>query len=137
MSDSESVTSSEDFVSTPLHNLIAVFHDADSLNAAVKDLNEKGFTNDEIRSFIGEEGMRAMDFDGSSHGFAAVLLRYFQNIGPDRTYLARYEKYMQDGDALLMVFAPEQERKQVAAGILRKHSAHRVTYFGALVIEEV
>lgn len=133
----EIVKNSDEFVAAPLNNLVAVFHDADSLNAAVEDLKENGFATARIRSFVGEDGIRAMDFDGSGHGFAAELLRYFQSIGPDRTYLARYEEYMQDGDALLLVYAPETGRKQTASGILRKHSAHRVTYFGALVIEEV
>ena len=31
----------------------------------------------------------------------------------------------------------QDERKRTAADIMRKHSAHRVTYFGTLLIEEV
>jgi hypothetical protein len=133
----DSVNDSKEFVATPLNNLIAVFHDVDALNAAINDLKENGFANDKIRQFIGEEGVRAMDFNGSGHGLAAELLRYFQSIGPDRTYLARYEEYMKDGDALLLVYAPKTEQKQTASDILRKHSAHRVTYFRPLIIEEV
>ena len=64
-------------------------------------------------------------------------LRYLQGIGPDRTYLERYQKFMLDGDCLLMVRVLEERRKQLAADLMRKHSPHRVTYFGVLVIEEI
>ena len=134
---SENSAAAEDFVATPRHHLIAAFHGVDTLKQAISELKEAGFPREEVRWFIGEEGLEDMDFDGSSHGSGAELLRYLQSIGPDRTYLERYEKYMQDGDCLLMVYAPESEQKETAAGILRKHSAHRVTYFGTLVIEEV
>lgn len=125
------------FVATPLDNLIGVFHDAAELDTAVLELKNAGFPEQALRSFVGEEGIREMDFDGSGHGIGAELLRYLQHIGPDRTYLERYEKYMRDGDALLMVHAPEKESRMSAAEILRKHSAHRVTFFGPLTIEEV
>ena len=90
-----------------------------------------------MRAFVGEEGMQQLDFDGTAHGSIAELLRSLQRIGPDRTYLERYEKYMRDGDCLLMVHAPQKQQREIAADIIRKHSPHRVTYFGPLVIEEV
>jgi len=137
MSEDEERTRAEDFVVYPLHNLIAVFHGVDSLNVAMNDLKENGFARDDMRSFIGQEGIQGMDFAGSAHGRVSELLRSLQHIGPDRTYLERYEKYMQDGDCILMVHAPQTERKEIAAEIMRKHSAHRITYFGTFVIEEV
>ena len=60
-----------------------------------------------------------------------------QHIGPSRTYLDRYEKYMRDGDGILIVHAPHAEKRQIATDLMKEHSAHRVTYFGMLVIEEV
>jgi hypothetical protein len=138
MSENENVNvNRDDFVATPHHDLVAAFHDADSLKQAVSGLREKGFPQDSMRSFVGDEGMRALDFVGATHGLAAELLRYFQGIGPDRTYLERYERYMKDGDSLLMVHAPTTQQKESAAEILRRHSPHRITYFGTLVIEEV
>jgi len=137
MSESEPQKSVDDFVAYPLHSLVAVFHGADSLKAAVHELKKNGFERDDMRSFVGQKGMQESDFDGAAHGSAAELLRSLQHIGPDRTYLERYEGYMREGDCILMVRAPQQERRQIAADILREHSAHRVTYFGMLVIEEV
>ena len=132
-----SETSDTDFVAFPIHNLVGVFHSADALNSVVAELEENGFAGDAMRSFSGEEGVKEMDFDGATHGRIAELLRYLQHIGPSRTYLDRYEKYLQDGDAILMVHAPNETQKQIAAEIMKKHAAHRVTYFGTLVIEEV
>ena len=136
MSENERRTN-EDFVAFPVNSLVAVFHRVDSLNEVIEELTKTGFGRDEMRSFIGEAGMQELDFDGSAHGSAAELLRSLQHIGPDRTYLDRYEKYMRDGDSILMVHAPQKEQKQIAADIMRKHSDHRVTYFGTLVIGEV
>ena len=137
MNNNERQSGANEFVAFPLHSLVAVFHSADELNVALGELKEEGFAPDEMRSFVGEEGMREMDFTGTAHGPFAELLRYLQHIGPDRTYLERYEKYMRDGDGILMVHAPQEQNKQTASEIMRKHSAHRVTYFGMLVIEEV
>ena len=137
MNESERGSGAGGFVAFPIHSLVAVFHSVDKLNVAMGELKEQGFARDEVRSFVGEGGMQEMDFDGTAHGRVAELLRYLQHIGPARTYLERYEKYMQDGDSVLMVHAPQEQRKQIAADIMKKHSAHRVTYFGMLVIEEV
>ena len=101
----------------------------------VKRLKDKGLSGEFARFGRGRD--RAVDFDGSANGTMAELLRSLQRIGPDRTYLERYEKFMRDGDCLLMVRVPEEQRRQLAADIMRKHSPHRVTYFGMLVIEEV
>jgi hypothetical protein len=137
MTETEHVKPPDDFVAFPIHNLVAVFHGSASMNSALSELETNGFAAKDIRSFVGQEGMNELDFDGSGHGSLATLLRSLQHIGPDRTYLERYEKYIRDGDCILMVHAPKKDQKQIAADIMRKHSAHRVTYFGALVIEEV
>ena len=137
MSESEHGTDSDAFVAYPKHSLVGAFDDIDSLRTVIGELKEKGFAQEDIRSFVGQEGIEQLDFDGASHGSMAEALRALQHIGPDRTYLERYEKYMRDGDSLLMVHAPRDDRKQVAAQIMRNHSPHRVTYFGTLVIEEV
>ena len=137
MSESELEPGTGDFIVFPANSLVAVFHGVDMMSVAVNELKEEGFTSGDMRSFTGQAGMDGMDFDGSGHGRAAELLRYLQHFGPDRAYLERYEKYMSDGDSILMVHAPATSQKDIAANILKDHSAHSVTYFGTLVIEEV
>ena len=137
MSDTKQGSTAESFVAFPVHNLVAAFHSKDEMNGVIDELKKNGFADEDIRSFIGEKGIQELDFEGKSNGWIAQLLRYFQHIGPDRTYLDRYERYMRDGDGILMVHAPHEQQKQIAAEIIKKHSAHRVTYFGMLVIEEV
>jgi hypothetical protein len=136
MNESDLDSTGDDFVLFPIHSLIAAFHNVDSLKEVMRELKKNGFASGDMRSFVGREGMQELDFDGSAHGSMAELLRSLQRIGPDRTYLERYEKYMLDGDSLLMVRVPQEKRKQLAADIMRNHSPHRVTYFGMLVIEE-
>ena len=137
MSESKHESNAGSFVAFPLHSLVAAFHSMDEMNGVIDELTKSGFAAEDVRSFVGEEGIQAMDFEGSSHGWISALLRYLQHIGPDRTYLDRYETYLRDGDGILMVHAPGEEQKQTAADIMKKHAAHRVTYFGMLVNEEV
>jgi hypothetical protein len=137
MNENKFGTVSDDFVAFPLNSLIGAFHDAKLLKGVIAELKQNGFETEDIRSFVGEEGIEQMDFDGTASGTLAELLRYFQRIGPGRTFLDRYETFMKDGDSLLMVRAPKEQRKQLAADIMRKHSPHPVTFFGMLVIEDV
>ncbi len=137
MSNSKHESSAEGFVAFPVHSLVAAFHSKDAMHGVIDELTKNGFAGGDIRSFLGEEGIREMDFEGTSHGWISALLRYLQHIGPDRTYLDRYEKYLRDGDGILMVHAPNEKQKEIASNVMKKQSAHRVTYFGMLVIEEV
>lgn len=137
MNEDKVESSSGPFIAAPVENLVAAFHSADSMDTVIEELKENAFAPEDLRTFSGQEGIEELDFDGSSNGPIAELLRYLQGIGPDRTYLERYEEYMRDGDCILMVRAPQKDRKQIAADIIRKHSPHRVTYFGKLVIEEI
>jgi hypothetical protein len=136
-SQSKQATDGKDFVFSPLHNLVGVFHTEDSMNATIDELEKSGFERHDMRTFTGAAGIEDLDFDGSGNGSAAELLRSLQRLGPDRTYLDRYEKYLQDGDCILMLHVPEEEQKKLAADIIRKESVHRITYFGTFVIEEV
>ena len=89
MSETErDAANNDDFVAIPRHNLIAAFDELEAMHEVIDELKKNGFTRDEMRTFIGDEGMQQMDFDGSGHGTLAQLLRSLQSVGPDRTYLA-------------------------------------------------
>src|SRR4051794_39825442 len=112
MRKSKCESGANDFVAFPLHCLVGVFHSIDAVNRVIDELTKNGIESEDIRSFIGEAGIRDLDFEGLAHGWISELLRYLQHIGPSRTYLDRYEKYMRDGDGILMVHAPHEKQKQ-------------------------
>jgi hypothetical protein len=127
----------DDFLTYPLHKVVTVFDDPSKMETAVAELRESGFSDDDIEAFCGFDGEKRMDFTGASHGVLATILRSMQHIGPDRTYLERYEKHLHEGHCMIMVSVQTKLKKERAARILHHHTAERVTYFGLLVADEI
>lgn len=127
----------DDFLTYPIHKVVSVFTNPNEVGAAVEELQANGFTMDDIEAFCGWQGEKRMDFEGTRHGVWAELVRAIQHIGPDRTYLERYEKHLQDGHCMIMVKVMKKERKEKAAEILHRHTDERVTYFGLLMADEI
>lgn len=126
-----------DFLTYPLHKLVSVFDSEEAMNGAVDELKANGFSDDVVEAFCGLEGEDRMDFTGDGHGFWAKIMRNAQHLGPDRTYLDRYERHLHDGHCMVLVSVTNQVRKERAARILHHHTNERVTYFGLLSANEV
>src|SRR5689334_19337999 len=127
----------DSFMAYPLHKLVSVFETPDDMQAAVDELRECGYTADDIEAFCGFDGEKRMDFTGADHGTWGALLRSLQHVGPDRTYLERYEKHLHDGHCIVMVKVTNLTRKQRAARIMHNHTKQQVTYFGYLSATEI
>ena len=133
----ETDASHYDFLTYPLHKLVSVFDSKEKMSAAVDELRANGYADDVIEAFCGVEGEHRLDLTGEEHGFWSSLLRNVQHVGPDRTYLERYERHLRDGHCMVMVSVTSQVRKERAARILHHHTNERVTYFGLLSANEV
>ena len=120
-----------------MHRVVSVFTDRSSTEAALRELNDCGYTADDIEAFCGTTGVERFDFDGVSHGVWTTLFRAFQHIGPDREYLERYESHLRDGHCMIMVSVSTKLRKDRAARIIRKHTDEPITYFGWLSLNEI
>ena len=133
----EVLTADDVFLTYPIHNVVGVFDDRAAARAAVDELISHGFAEKDIVRYHGTAGEEKIDFEGTRHGSLTTLVRALQHLGPDRTYLDRYEKYLHEGNSIVMVRVTTKGRKQSAAEVMHKHAVHRVTYFGLLLIEEV
>lgn len=127
----------DDFITYPLHKVVSIFETEEAMDAAVIDLLEAGVKEEDIQAFCGVEGEERLDLDGSRHGFFASLLRTMQHIGPDRTYLERYEKHLHEDHCMIMVSVRNTEQKERAAQIMHRHTDEVVTYFGLLAASEI
>jgi len=127
----------DDFISYPLHKVVSVFESSDDVDAVLSELQANGFSTDDIEAFCGIEGEKRLDFSGESHGRFAKVLRSVQHVGPDRTYLERYEKHLHDGHCMVMVSVRSKLKKERAARILHHHTKERVTYFGLFTADEI
>lgn len=127
----------EGFLEYPIYKVVSVFENPDDVDAAVADLSSNGFSIDDIETFCGLEGSSERDFKGTQLGIWASFIHAFQRVGPERTYLERYEKALNEGHCLLMVQVQKEDRKQKAAEILHSHTGERVTYFGLTMADEI
>lgn len=127
----------DDFLAYPIYKVVTVFKDHDEVVPTVEELQKAGFSEQDIEAFCGVDGEKRMDFEGTRHGVWASFLRAVQHVGPDRTYLERYEQHLRDGDCMIMVRVSKKEEKERAAEILHRHTDERVTYFGLLMVDEI
>lgn len=125
------------FLGYPLHRVVSVFESPEDMQAAVDELRECGYPDDDIEAFCGVDGEKRMDFAGSDHGSWGRLIRALQHVGPDRTYLDRYESHLHDGHCMVMVKVRSMVRRERAARILHKHTRQQVTYFGLFTAAEI
>ena len=130
------VSADEGFVRYPLHKVVGVLDNVEALESCIDELREHRFKDPDIDSYYGEEGIEKIDLEGTRHGTLGKLLRIMQHLGPDRTYVERYEKFLRDGDAIIMVHVTNAARRRIASEVIHKYSHQRVTYFGLLVMEE-
>jgi hypothetical protein len=130
-------TVDEEFALYPLYKVVTVFEDSSEIDAVVDELQQHNFSADDIESYCGLDGEKKIDFDGTRHGVWASFARAVQKVGPERTYLERYERHLKDGHCVIMVAVRTKERKETAGRILNKHTPERVTYFGLLAADEI
>src|SRR3954464_8815756 len=93
----------EHFLLYPLHSVVGVFEDEKEAELAIDELHEFGYPDKDIEIFSGADGAKRLDPAGTFHGRISKVLRSLQSIGPDRTYIERQEKYLQDGHCIVMV----------------------------------
>ncbi len=133
----KSSTENDDFILYPLYKVVAVFSDDETVKAVVGELHRQNFTTDEVELFCGIDGAKRLDFDGTKHGVWATFVREIQHLGPDQSFLEKYQKDLKEGHCLIMVRAADIHRREIATKILHNHTKDRVNYFGLLLIEEV
>lgn len=129
--------SEDDFLTYPVHKLVSVFDDPDSVAAAVTELQSNGFLMEDIEAFCGWKETNSRSFEGTRPGVWDTIIHAGRHVGPARTYIERYEKNLQDGHCIIMVAVTKPHRKQLAADILHRHTDERVTYFGLLAASEI
>ena len=134
---SEEIPAHDDFVKYPIHKVVSVFTDKSKVNAAVDELREAGYPQEDIEAFCGIKSEEPIVFEGTTHGVWSNVMHAARHIGPGRTYLERYERHLSDGHCLVMVKVTSSTRKQRAADILHRHTDERVTYFGLLMADEI
>lgn len=127
----------DDFIKYPIYKVVSIFEDSSKVDAAVAELESHGFRPEDIEAYCGWQGQKHLDFERAKTGIWSDLVKAIEHFGPDRTYVERYEKHLQDGDCMITVAVDNKDRKASAAEILHRHTNERVTYFGLAAMTEL
>lgn len=134
---SEEIPIHDEHVKYPYYKVVSVFKDPEQVVAAVNELREAGYPQEDIEAFCGVKSEEPVHFEGTTNGVWSNFLHAARHIGPSRIYLERYERHLSEGHCLIMVRVDTEVRKNRAADILHRHTDERVTYFGLLRTDEI
>jgi hypothetical protein len=104
--------------------------------AATAELRAAGFAHDAVRVLVGEEAALRIDGRGTHHGLVARLYRLVQFTQMDQAPdFRRYELEARRGHPVVAVRETDPGRRTVARGVLRRHGAHFINFYGRLFTE--
>ena len=122
----------------PTNRLVAVIDDPADAARAMAELTETGIAARELELLRGNEGADRIDGTGAVSGWLARLRRAFDFTLMDQLVdFAAYERALRDGRAVVMVHVHGDAPKSAAHGILKRHGAHFINYYGRFATEEL
>jgi uncharacterized protein (TIGR02246 family) len=121
------------FIAYPTNRVVGTIAAAEHADAAVKALVEAGFDTQSIDVLHGERDLNRLDPTGAEHGVLERLQRALIRTGGPAEEYQRLMHHVDDvraGRFVIMVLAPERERRTIAADILDTHGAEFVGFYG-------
>jgi len=137
-SDAAADSSTEESVQYPENNVVAVLDTFEELVALIESLTSGGFLKSEIQVLHGQAAATKLRASTGRSGLTGFAMRLVASIGmpDDETALKnRYARALADGRILVLVEAPTDARKELAAKLLREHGGKFVNFLGRYTIE--
>ncbi|HEX6535023.1 MAG TPA: hypothetical protein VF041_10515 [Gemmatimonadaceae bacterium] len=122
----------------PENSVVGIIGDVNDLGSAVTALTSGGFLRSEIDVAYGRGAADKLAGSTGRTGLSGLALRLARRIGmPDDELAAkdRYTDALRDGRFVVVVLAPTEERRELAARVLREHGAEFVNFLGRFTIE--
>jgi len=129
--------SSKGFRAYPTNRVVAILDSPQAAESARADLVAAGIAADTVEFACGQEGLREIDFQGTSSGVFARMLRAIQQVGELAEYWKRYEKALQDGKCILAVDAGEDAVRKLAHEKIKARGGHFINFFGRMGLEKL
>ena len=121
---------SGDLLTYQENSLIGIIDAYAEAKAALNDLSEAGFAEDDLGILCCAEGAKLVDADGSEHGLwgkIAAVVREFGDV--DNEQKRQHERELRAGHFLIAVRAEEENARQKALGILQAHGGHFINFY--------
>ena len=119
----------EGLLKYPANRVRALMDDPDEVVAAIDDLVQAGFDRKGIFGLAGPEGAERIDLTGRHHGLRGRLYRFMAHLGGEYEYLRAASEHLAGGGLYISVPA-DDEKKAVAAQILKTNGGHDVIHYG-------
>ena len=122
----------------PTNHVLAIVDTPEQLTAAVAALQRAGFPASELVVGSGPATADALHASTGRSGLADLAIRIGQGLGmalEETEVKDRYEQALRDGRVVVSVPAPDDARKERAAGLLAEHGAHFINFLGKYSIE--
>ena len=130
----------EEEIRYPTDHVVAIVDTPEQLEEAIRALTGGGFLESEIRAAHGPTAAARLEASTGRTGLVDRLLRFAERIGMPNDEMAikdRYEQALRDGQFVVLVLAPSDERKARAGEVLSAKGGRFVNYFGQFTIEPI
>ena len=122
-----------DFISYPTNRVVATIAKASDARRALDALVNAGVDKGDIDLLHGDEATHRLDLTGEEHGFLAQFQRTLIRAGSPAEEYRHLQQQLDDvraGLFVIMVRAPEHEKRDRVASIFNSHGARSVEFFG-------
>lgn len=134
----ESTGPANDSVRYPTDHVVGILDSADQVRSAYSALTSSGFIESEVTVSSGQAAADALNASTGRTGLAHLAIKIAEHLGVGDDEMAvkqRYEDALRDGRFVIAVLAPTDERRELAASILRDHGGRSVNFLGKFAIE--
>lgn len=128
-----------EYLPYPNHYTAGFFESAEAAEAAITELQKKGYEDEDINVFEGERGVDAIDLDGASHTILERYMRKFIKISDSAEwrFLSEADREIKNGHILLCIPTIEKLQKEEVISVFKKSGAYDIRYFTPIYIEEI
>ena len=133
----QNLNQSESFLTYPTNCLVCVIDAAEDARTLVRELNERGYGEDEVRILCSEEGAKRLDPVGEQHGWLAKLYRLMETAALESKTMHEYYDELMQGHYVFMVQAKDRDEAEKVWPILQSYGARKTTFYGRWTIEKV
>ncbi len=124
----------------PAGSVVGIVDTVDQLESVIETLIGNGFLRSEIAIIYGEAAAERLNASTGRTGLTDLAMRLAAALGmpDDETMLKEsYEQALRDGRFVVLVLAPTEERKQLAARLIENDGGHFVNFLGRFTIESL
>lgn len=122
----------------PENSVVGIIDDVNALGAAVEAMTSGGFLRSEIDVAYGQAAADKLSGSTGRTGLSGLAMWLAKHIGmpDDETAMKdRYSEALGSGRFMVVVRAPTEERREIAARVLREHGGEFVNFLGRFTIE--